>query len=71
MRSPLGIVLLVVGVILLVFGINASESFASDVKEFFEGTPTDRSIWFLIGGAVAIVVGLVLMLAGGRRAPPV
>lgn len=57
MRIPIGIILVVVGLILLVLGIQASNSFASDVSKFFTGNPTDRSVWLIIGGAVAILVG--------------
>lgn len=57
MRIPIGIILVVVGVILLVLGIQASNSFASDVSKLFTGNPTDRSVWLIIGGVVAILVG--------------
>lgn len=57
MRVPIGIILVVVGVILLILGIQASNSFASDVSRVFTGNPTDRSVWLIIGGVVAILVG--------------
>jgi Protein of unknown function (DUF3185) len=60
MNKALGIGLLVAGIVLAVFGISASESFGSDVSRFFTGTPTDKSMWMLIGGIAAVVVGLVL-----------
>ena len=64
MSRLFGLVLLVVGVILLVLGINSSESVASEVSEFVEGRPTQESIWFLIGGAVLSILGLVSLLRG-------
>lgn len=48
-----GFTLLVAGVVLLIFGIQASESFASDVSETFTGSPTDRAIWMIVGGVAA------------------
>ena len=57
MRVPVGLILAVVGVILLVLGIQASNSFASDVSRVFTGNPTDRSVWLIVGGVVAILVG--------------
>ncbi|HEX8877735.1 MAG TPA: DUF3185 family protein [Phycisphaerales bacterium] len=57
MRVPIGIILVVVGFVLLAFGIRASTSFASDVSKFFTGNPTDRSMWLIIGGIAAIVAG--------------
>ncbi|MBS0190373.1 MAG: DUF3185 family protein [Phycisphaerales bacterium] len=57
MKVPIGIALVVIGLILLVMGIQASNSLASDISRFFTGTPTDRSVWMIIGGVVAILVG--------------
>ena len=65
MNKPLGIALLGVGIMLIIFGLNASESFGSDVSRFFTGKPTDKSIWLLVGGIVSAGVGL-FMFAGGR-----
>jgi Protein of unknown function (DUF3185). len=60
MNKALGIALVAGGVILMIFGFNASDSFSSDVSRFFSGTPTDKSIWMIIGGVCASIVGLVL-----------
>jgi len=46
------------GIVLVVFGIAATNSFPSDVSRFFTGSPTDKAIWMIIGGIVAIVAGL-------------
>jgi hypothetical protein len=51
--------LLVVGVILLVFGLKAYHSTSSDVSRFFTGGPTDKALWLLIGGVVAGIVGFL------------
>jgi hypothetical protein len=66
MNRAIGLALLAVGIVLLVLGINASESLGSDISRFFSGTPTDESIWMLLGGAACIVVGLFGTLAGRR-----
>jgi len=68
MNNIVGLAIFAVGIVLLVFGFNASHSFSSDVSRFFTGNPTDKSIWFLVGGAAAIIVGLVVAIRGGRRA---
>lgn len=62
-----GLVLFAAGVVLLIFGFNESHSFNSDVSRFFSGNPTDRSMWFIAGGAVAAIAGLVLALRGWKR----
>jgi hypothetical protein len=66
MNRPVSLILLVVGVILVIYGINASESVSSDISRAFTGSPTDKSIWMLIGGAVLAIIGLVGSLRGGR-----
>jgi hypothetical protein len=68
MNNVVGLAIIALGVVLLIFGFNASQSFSSDVSRFFTGNPTDRSLWLIIGGAVAVIVGLVLALRAGRRA---
>tara|TARA_R110002073_G_scaffold133527_1_gene280979 strand:- start:419 stop:703 length:285 start_codon:yes stop_codon:yes gene_type:complete len=60
------ILFLVVGIILLVFGLNAGDSFASEVSETFTGNPTDRSMWLLIGGAALTVIGGVGLMRGRK-----
>ena len=59
MNKSISLALLVAGVILLVFGLNAYHSASSDVSRFFTGAPTDKALWLLIGGAAAGIVGLL------------
>lgn len=66
MQRVVGLALVAVGIFLLVMGINAADSFASEVSEFFTGNPTDRSVWLMIGG-VAAIVGGGAMAAMSRR----
>jgi len=55
------------GIVLVVYGVSASESFSSDVSRFFTGSPTDKTMWLMIGGIVAIVIGLVGLLRGQKE----
>jgi len=68
MNNILGLAILAVGIVLLIFGFNESHSFSSDVSRFFSGNPTDHSMWLILGGAVAVVVGLGLAVVGRKRA---
>jgi len=45
------------GIVLVVYGVAVANSFSSDLSRFFNGVPTDKTIWLLVGGIVAIVVG--------------
>lgn len=47
----------VVGLILLIYGINASDSVSSNVSEAVTGTPTDRSIWLIVLGVIGLIAG--------------
>ena len=57
MSKALSLALLVGDIILLVYGLNAGDSLASEAKEAVTGTPTDRSMILIILGAVGIIVG--------------
>ena len=58
--------LLVAGALLLIFGVSASQSVGSDVSRYVSGSPTDKAIWMLIGGAALCVIGLVGLLRGHK-----
>jgi hypothetical protein len=60
MNKGIGIALLVVGIVLVIYGFNASDSVSSGVSRAFTGTPTEKTIGLLLGGAVAIIVGGVM-----------
>ena len=67
MNRIVSIALLAGGVVLMIVGINATNSFGSDVSRFFTGSPTDKAVWMLIGGTVATVVGLVWTLRSWKQ----
>ena len=62
MNKGIAQAMLAIGITLLVFGINASDSFGSDVSRFFSGAPTDKSIWLLIAGIAATTVGAATLM---------
>lgn len=59
--------ILAVGIVLVIYGFSALDSFRSDVSRFFTGSPTDKTIWLMIGGAAAILIGGVGLLRGPMR----
>jgi uncharacterized membrane protein YidH (DUF202 family) len=66
MNKTISLALLVGGIVLIVIGVNATNSFSSDVSRFFTGSPTDKAVWMLIGGILAAVVGLAGTLRGSK-----
>lgn len=57
MNKLLSIAILVVGIVLLIYGLNAGDSITSEAKEVVTGTPTDKSMILVVVGVVGIVVG--------------
>lgn len=68
MNRILPLALLAGGVVLMIFGINATNSFGSDVSRFFTGSPTDKAVWMLIGGIGLTIVGLGLTWRNWKHA---
>jgi hypothetical protein len=66
-KKILGVVLLVVGAVLLYFGLQATDAPLEQVRESITGDYSDQTMLYLIGGAGAAVGGLLLLLFGGRR----
>jgi hypothetical protein len=56
------------GILLLFLGINAYDSSSSEISRFFTGSPTDKSVWMLVGGIVGTVIGLGGLLRLSRKA---
>jgi hypothetical protein len=65
MNKIISLALLAGGIVLIVVGMNASNSVGSGFSRFFTGSPTDKTIWLLIGGIVAAVIGAGGLLRGG------
>lgn len=65
----LAFVLLVVGLILLFFAYQSSQSLGDQVTEAVTGRFTDSTTWFLILGAASTAagVGLLLFNKSGRN----
>ena len=62
-----GLVLLVMGVVVLIYGINASHSLADRVSDTFTGRFTEATTWYIIAGAASGLLGLFLLAFGGVR----
>ena len=57
MNRIISLVLLIGGIVLIIYGMSASDSLGSSISRFFTGSPTDESIWLLIGGIVTAAAG--------------
>jgi hypothetical protein len=67
MHKAIGVACLVVGILLLVWGYNAHQSFGSQLQETFTGSPSDKSMYMLISGAVLSIIGLFELFRPAKR----
>ena len=66
MNKILSLVFLAGGIALIICGVSASNSIGSDFSRLFTGSPTDKSIWLLIGGILAAIVGAAGLVRGSK-----
>ena len=68
MNNIVSTALIIGGIVLLVIGLIAMDSFASDMSRFFTGTPTDKAVWMFIAGILALIAGGAGSVFGARAA---
>lgn len=66
MNKTISLALLIGGIVLIIYGVAAADSIGSDVSRFFTGSPTDKTIWLLLGGIVAAIVGSAGLVRGSK-----
>jgi uncharacterized membrane protein YidH (DUF202 family) len=59
--STIGIVLLVAGIALLIWGINLYGAFGNKLARTFTGASTNETMIFLIVGAICAVLGAIIL----------
>ena len=67
MNKAVALAVLAGGILLLILGINAYDSSSSEISRFFTGSPTDKSVWMLVGGTVGTVIGAGGLLRLSRK----
>jgi hypothetical protein len=66
MNRTFSLVLLSIGAVLVIYGLNALDSIGSSFSRFFTGAPTDKTIWLLLGGVLLVFAGLGNLFRGGK-----
>jgi hypothetical protein len=66
MNKAISLAILVAGVILIIYGIDASNSAGSSLSRMANGSPTDKTTWLLVGGSVLSIVGLAGVFRGSK-----
>jgi len=67
MNKVVSLALLIAGALLIGYGVNASDSIGSSFSRFFTGSPTDHTIWLLLAGIGAAVIGAGGLLFSGKK----
>lgn len=67
MDRAISLAILAAGIVLVVLGINASNSISSDISRVFTDAPTDKAIWMLVGGVIVTIIGLAGLMRGLKR----
>lgn len=67
MNKAISLALLVGGLILIIYGVSAADSIGGRFTRFFTGSPTDETVWMLLGGIVATIVGAGGLLRGSKN----
>jgi hypothetical protein len=61
------VAVLAVGILLLIYGRDASHSISSSVTQAVNGAPTNKAVWLTVLGVVGILAGSVGLFM--RRTP--
>jgi Protein of unknown function (DUF3185) len=59
-----GVILVVIGIVVLIMGLNASHSVADQVSNTFTGSFTKATTWYIVGGIASALIGVVMMFSG-------
>ncbi len=59
-----GVAIIIIGVILLVFGLSSSSALPDKLSHGITGRYTENTMWYLIGGVSMIVGGGALSFMG-------
>ena len=68
MQKIISLAILVGGIMLLLFGIGELNSFSSSISRIFNGAPSDRAMWMMIGGVMMTVAGAAGLGFTSRKA---
>jgi uncharacterized membrane protein required for colicin V production len=68
MNKGIGLALIVVGIVLIIYGVDANQSASSGVSRIFTGAPTDKTLGLLLGGISSAIIGAALVWRPSGRA---
>jgi hypothetical protein len=66
MNKPIGVILLIVGICLLIWGFNLYGAFSSRIVRAFTGAPPDKTVTILIAGGACTALGIYQLVRKSR-----
>jgi drug/metabolite transporter (DMT)-like permease len=66
MQKGIGVICLVAGVLLIVWGYNLAQSVGGQLHRVFTGSPGDKAMWLYLGGAVLCAAGVFQIYLGKK-----
>ena len=65
MRTLVGALVVAIGVLLGIYGLDATECLSTRISKIFHNAPGTQSIYFLVSGVLLVLLGMTLSY--GRR----
>ena len=62
----ISIILVTAGLVMVAFGVRETDTFGSQVQEFFTDRPSEEASGLLIGGGIAAGLGLLGLFVSSR-----
>lgn len=63
------LIMVIVGGVLLILGIMATDSLSDRFSHFFTGQFTDSTVWSIVAGLILVVAGATIMIRACGRKP--
>ena len=60
-KKIIGIALVIIGIVLLFWGYQMSESLGSQLSKTLTGSFSDKVMWTAIGGIASVIVGTLMI----------
>jgi hypothetical protein len=67
MLRILGIGVAAAGIVFLILGVMATDTFGEGFMKSFTGHYSDQTVWFIAGGVAGIVIGGAMAAMGGGK----
>ena len=57
MKNPNGLIMMITGIALMIFGFHECDSIKAGFSHIFSGSPSNKEVWLIIAGVIAVGCG--------------